>query len=326
MLNPKLSVLASTWAKHGDRWMLGGYHESKELDRVIETVSGIDGIDGIELIHPAHINRDNCREVRQRIEDAGLVISSIANSISGSREYYHGALTAPDKKIRKRAIDIVKTGLDIAAETGTPRTNLWLGREGYDYPFQVDYRETRNLLIEGLCRCANHRDDVRICIEYKLREPKAHLYAGSASATLVLIHEAAAENLGVLLDTGHALYAYENLGETICLLDRMNKLFHVHFNDNHRIEDDDMVAGSVHLFEFVEAIYWLSEIGYSDWISFDPHPLGEDETRSVEENVRFFRGALSLLDDMGYESIRSMLASRRAMDVYRELQKRLFSV
>ena len=30
------------------------------------------------------------------------------------------------------------------------------------------------------------------------------------------------------------------------------KLFHIHFNDNYRSWDDDMIVGSVHLVEFVE--------------------------------------------------------------------------
>ena len=83
-------------------------------------------------------------------------------------------------------------------------------------------------------------------------------------------------------------------------------------------------SGSVHFYEFLEALYWLDRIDYEGWISLDPHPLGEEETRSVEEGVRFFEGALGLLGRIGSEKLGSMLSSRRAMDVYRELHRDLF--
>lgn len=320
----QLSVLAATWSKHGDRWMLSGYHDGLGVEAIIERTARIDGLSGIELVQPQQINSDNYQRLAALTKDAGLQICSIANSISGRPEYYQGALTSPEPRIRQQAIDTVKAGLDIAAELGVPRTNLWLGREGYNYPFQVDYAEGWDLLVAGLRQCAGHQPAVRICIEYKLRDPKAHLYAATASRTLRLIDEVGASNLGVLMDTGHTLYAYESMAETIVELHRAGKLFHFHLNDNYRLADDDMIVGSVHFFEFIEALYWLIQVGYDGWISFDPHPLGEDETRSVEEGIRFVRGALALLDRIGHETIARLLRSRQATEVYRLLQQDLF--
>ena len=324
VLKARLAVLASTWSKHGDRWMLGGYHEGLDVRDAVARAASIDGIQGIELVHPQQIDANNGRELMNVISDAGLAVSSIANSISGSPLYYRGALTSKDPVVRRKAVDTVKRGLDLAAEMGVARTNLWLGREGFDYPFQVDYQECRDLLAAGLAECASHQPDVKICIEYKLREPRAHLFAGTAHKTLSLIEEAGAANVGVLLDTGHALFAYESIAESIYLLHRAGKLFHFHLNDNYRMEDDDMLVGSIHFFEFLEALYWLERVGYDGWISLDPHPLGEDETRSVEEGVRFYRGACGLLGRIGSEKLSRLLQERRAMDVYRELQAEIF--
>jgi xylose isomerase len=324
VLKAKLAVLASTWSKHGDRWMLEGYHEGMNIREAIERAGSIEGIEGIELVHPQQINGENAGELFTRISEAGLGISSIANSISGRSIFYRGALTSKDPRVRREAIDTVKRGLDLAAELEIQRTNLWLGREGFDYPFQVDYEECWDLLIRGLSECASHQPGVMICIEYKLREPRAHLLAGTANKTLSLIREVGADNVGVLLDTGHCLFAYENIAETIFLLHRAGKLFHFHLNDNHRIEDDDMLAGSIHFYEFLEALYWLDRIGYEGWISLDPHPLGEDETRSVEEGVRFCRGACAMLQRIGPDRLGGMLKDRQAMDIYREFQREIF--
>ena len=320
----KLSVLASTWSKHGDRWMLSGYHDGLSVEEIIKTTAKIRGLDGIELIQPQQIHRDNYRALAKLLVDSGIELCSIANSISSRREYYRGALTARDPLTRQQAIDSVKTGLDIAAELGVKRTNLWLGREGYDYPFQVDYAECWDLLTDALRQCAAHQPNVQICIEYKLRDPRTHLFASTASRTLRLIDTVGTKNLGVLVDTGHTLFAYENIADTIGEVHRAGKLFHFHLNDNHRIQDDDMVVGSIHFFEFIEALFWLVQVGYDGWISFDPHPLCEDETRSVEEGLRFVQGTLALLDRVGYDTISTLLKNRQAMDVYHLLQKDLF--
>ena len=178
--------------------------------------------------------------------------------------------------------------------------------------------------MDALRQCAAHQSNVQICIEYKLRDPRTHLFTSTASRTLRLIDQVGAVNLGVLMDTGHTLYAYENMAETIVEVQRAGKLFHFHLNDNHRLADDDMVVGSIHFFEFIEALFWLVKVGYAGWISFDPHPLCEDETRAVEESLRFVQGALALLDGVGYDTIGALLKNRQAMDVYRLLQKDLF--
>ena len=147
MLNARLAVLASTWSRHGDRWMLEGYHGGMNIQEAIKRAGSIEGIEGIELVHPQQIHRDNAGELTKRISEAGLQISSIANSISGRSLFYRGALTSANPRVRREAIDTVKRGLDLAAELQIPRTNLWLGREGFDYPFQLDYEECWDLLI-----------------------------------------------------------------------------------------------------------------------------------------------------------------------------------
>lgn len=324
LTNFKLSVLASTWSKHGDRWMLSGYYEGLSLEKIIEKTAKIEELDGIELIYPQQINENNYKEIAAIIKEQGLEISSIANSISSLPEYYKGALTNSDNKIRQKAIDTVKNGLDIAAELGVDRTNLWLGREGYNYPFQIDYNESWQLLINGLKECAYYRPEIKICIEYKIRDPQSRLMAGTASRTMLLINDVGADNLGVLMDAGHTLYAYESLAETIYMLQNYGKLFHFHLNDNYRFADEDMVVGSIHFFEFIEAFYWLVKVGYNGWISFDPHPLGEDETKSVRESIRFVKGTLKLLDRVGFDTIAELLKHREAMEVYKLLQNDLF--
>ena len=54
--------------------------------------------------------------------------------------------------------------------------------------------------------------------------------------------------MGILLDIGHSIVAQENPAEAAALINRYKeKLFYVHFNDNYRYWDDDMMAGAVNI-------------------------------------------------------------------------------
>ena len=54
--------------------------------------------------------------------------------------YRLGAFTHPDPKVRRQAIDLTKRGLDSLAVAGGRLMTLWMGQDGFDYSFQVDYR------------------------------------------------------------------------------------------------------------------------------------------------------------------------------------------
>ncbi len=140
--------------------------------------------------------------------------------------------------------------MDIAAELGCGLINIWNGQDGYDYPFEADYLQEREWLVSGLRECAQHRADVRVSLEYKLKEPRNRSYLGTAAGTLLIAQEIGLPNVGVTIDVGHALVAYEDVGESIAMLSHAgSKLFHMHFNDNYRLWDDDMIVGSVHTIE-----------------------------------------------------------------------------
>ncbi len=101
-------------------------------------------------------------------------------------------------------------------------------------------------MVEGLREAASYRRDVNLTIEYKTKEPRTYQYISNAAKSLLLCEEIGATNLGVVLDLGHSLFAGENPAESVALLERYKRLFHVHLNDNYRSWDDDLLLGSVH--------------------------------------------------------------------------------
>jgi len=127
------------------------------------------------------------------------------------------------------------------------------------------------------------------------------------------------------MDVGHALMAGENVAEAAVLLQHYgNKLFHMHFNDNYRTWDDDMIVGSLHTVEYFELLFWLKEIGYDGWYSMDQYPYREDGAAAVGESAAFLRSVESLLTEKRMVEMRGLIAKGDATATTRWMRELLF--
>jgi xylose isomerase len=206
-----------------------------------------------------------------------------------------------------------KKMVDIAVELGCDMLNIWNGQDGYDYPLVADYREERAWLIEGVTEAARYAASkkVRLALEYKPKEPRNHSYIARMADTLLVVNRIGMDNVGVCIDTGHAFVGYENVGESIVLASMFgNKLFHMHFNDNYTMWDDDMIVGSIHLPEYFEMVYWLEKTGYRGWFSMDQYPYREDGYGAIRSSVLFVQRMHAILDRVGMKTVDKLLAKR----------------
>jgi xylose isomerase len=203
--------------------------------------------------------------------------------------------------------------IDIALEVGCDLVNLWPGQDGYDYPLAADYLEERQWLVENLTACARYAQakGVRLALEYKVKEPRAHSYLARAADTLLVAQAIGLPNVGLTIDTGHAFVAYENVGEMVAMLSLFgDKLFHMHFNDNHGSWDDDMIVGSIRLVEYLEILYWLRATGYSGWYSMDQYPYREDAYGAIHASILYLRRMEEILDAVGLDAVKALIAQR----------------
>ena len=288
-----------------DRFMLSGYSSLKRtVPEMIRMAAKVEGLSGIELVGTWHITNENIQEVKKIVQDVGLKVSMVIPDLWAQAKWGKGGFTSRDKKIRREAIETVKTSIDWAAELNCHMIDLWFGQDGYDYLFQADYVEAWNQLLEATRQCADYRPEVKVCIEYKIKEPRRHIFIGTIGKTLLLIKEIDRKNVGALVDIGHALAAGENPAESIALLSReKEKLFYLHFNDNYGTWDDDMMVGSVHIMHYLELFYWLKRIGYEGWHTLDIFPYREDGIKAVEESIKWIKGIYELVDKIGDEEI-----------------------
>jgi xylose isomerase len=280
------------------------------MEEMLDLALQVPGLDGLELVGNWHVNDDNIHTVARMFRDRGKAICMLTPDLWTQAKWGRGSLASPDAATRQMAVDEVKKVMDWAAELGCPFVDVWPGQDGFDYCFQADYTESWKWLREGLVACAGHNDRVRILVEYKLKEPRTHCFVNSAAKSLLLLE--GLEQVGVLLDIGHALAAGENVAEAVALLASYGKLDYLHLNDNYRSWDDDMMVGAVHLVEYLELAYWLKRVGYGGWLTLDIFPYREDGVRAAIQCREWMEAFFAAVDRVGMEAFSAAIRTADA--------------
>lgn len=322
----RYSVILGNLGNTCDRFLPTGYKDVPPKAEMIRQAAAIPGIEGVELVGTWDITEKNAAEIKASLADAGLACVSIIPDLFSQKRWGLGSLSAKSADTRAQALEECRSVSRIARQIGCPLINLWLGQDGYDYPLTADYRGQRAHLAENIRTVAAEFPDLRYALEYKPKEPRNFSFQARAADTLLMTLETGLPNVGVCIDVGHAFMAGENVAESAVLLQRHGeKLFHMHFNDNYRSWDDDMIVGSVHLVEYIELLHWLRETGYAGWYSMDQYPYREDGPAAVRESVAFLRDIEGLLTDTRREELRRLIAAGDATAATRHIRGMLFS-
>ena len=281
---PKFSAGIWAFTPCTDRFAVMGYRDDLAIEEKIALGGRTKGLDALILQYPAVVTNDNAGRVAQLMKDEGLDVAAVDASLF-NRQFKRGAFTNPDPKLRREAIEVAKRTVDMAERLGTPYAGIWLGQDGYDYLFQRDYNDIWKYELDALAEVAAYNPKIKICVEYKLREPRYYMTIASVGKSLHMCHVIGAQNLGVTLDVGHCLMGRENPAESAALLMQNGKLFSAHFNDAYGVDDDDMIAGSLHIWQILELIMYLEDGGYDGWWGLDYFPYREDISRAAEISI-----------------------------------------
>jgi xylose isomerase len=125
------------------------------------------------------------------------------------------------------------------------------------------------------------------------------------------------------LDVGHSLAAGENVAEAAALLAKYGKLDYLHFNDNYRSWDDDMMVGAVHLVEYLELAYWLRRVDYKGWLTLDIFPYREKKVQAACECRDWLAAFFKAVDRVGMEAIAGVIARGDATEASAMVRKAL---
>ncbi len=321
----KYSVILGNLGNTCDRFLSSGYKEELPKETLIRQASQIEGVEGIELVGTWDVTKENVEEVGELLSTYNLECASIIPDHFSQKRWGKGSLSAKDPDIRKQAMEYTYECIDLARTLHCDTLNIWPGQDGYDYHLQSNLIKERRFLVENLKELAKSAPDIRFSLEYKPKEPRNFSFMARASDTLLVTKEIGLPNVGVTIDTGHALVAGENVAESVVILQEYGKkLFHMHFNDNYGSWDDDMIVGSVHFPMFIETMYYLKETGYNRWLSMDQYPYREDGQGALRESIRFLQMIEDRLTDKAIIELRQIIETGDAVASQRWLRETFF--
>lgn len=285
-----------------DRYAADAYGPSRTTLETIDFAGQVDGVEVVDINYP--FDRATLAEVKDAFASNNLKAQAVTPHIY-MQKHVRGSLTHPDAKVREGVFDLYKEAIDVARELNPKYVKFWPGQDGFDYPFQVDYRQLWDLSVEGVKRIAEYAPDMKFAIEYKFKEPRAHMFFGTAAKTLLAIQDMGVDNVGIVMDVGHSFFAKETPAEVIHMVHRFGKLYSIEINDNWREWDDDLTVGSIHLIETLEALLAVREIGWTDPILLDQFPFREDPVQAATASIRTLRKMEALLDRLDVKALRA---------------------
>lgn len=305
-----------------DRFVAAGYKDPMDPKKAYELISKSDLFEAVGFWAPGgELTIDNAEDIKKMVASYGKKIGTIVFDTWTRRDYKWGCFTSKDPTVRARTVEALCQAKDIAEAAGVDIIGIWLAHDGVDYPFQLDFVKAYDWLVEGIGQAAAYKPQIRLAIEPKIREPRIHQLICNTGDALNLIDEIGADSVGMCLDAGHAIIAGERLGNAAARCLRNGKLFSMHFGDNYRLWDDDVIVGSVNTAEFLELVYWLRKYDWEGWCSLDQYPFKNDALDACTESVLWIRGMEDMVERIGISTFDSLLENdepKKAMALIRQ--------
>ncbi len=155
----------------------------------------------------------------------------------------------------------------------------WGAEADAAFAYQVNLQQFRQLLPYA------EQAGVTLCLEnmpFKLHA------ISTVKRSCDLIDEIGHPNLGLCLDTGHAMVFGDQAGEMVRYAKDRLKTLHIHDNDGTRDAHWDPFCGSIDWEDFRLA---LQEIGFGGVVSLETNPLTGTEAEKEENCRRLFQAA-----------------------------------
>lgn len=313
----KQAIITGFMGKLRDRFC--EYHEEKTPKEKIAAVGQIKGTKGVEIVFPYECQ--DMEGIKDTLQKYDLGVAAVNANIKGEPEFISGSSSVNSKKIRDRAIQIIRGAMDAAAELGADKVTCCPLSDGYDYLFQVDYREAWKHMVSTFKEAAGHRTDIRLFLEYKGSETRVHCLLDSAPKTICMIRDIDEPNLGVTIDVGHSLFIGETPAESLCLAQASGIPYYMHINDNDRKWDWDLIPATRNLWDYLELFFYLKEFNYQGWVTSDMSPVRVDPVRAFERTIATTEKVIHIVNNLDSERLFSMMGEGKTLETLAWLEE-----
>jgi xylose isomerase len=324
MTHPPLFAARLNAFKIGADSYWPGKNKVTTADLLVRAASA--GLTAADLNYPDHFVDDDVPALRRALDDCGMVLNGLAMRYYTDPGYKLGAFTHPDRNVRRAAIDETRRGLDVLAEMGGSLMTLWMGQDGFDYSFQMEYTRAWDATIAAMQEVADHNPDIDIALEYKPNEPRAFALMPDAATTLLAIAAIDRRNTGVTLDFAHVLYADEMPAFAAALVARHSRILGVHLNDGYGKWDNGLMVGAVHPVQTIELLVELHRSGYTGALYFDTFPdhSGLDPVAEARANIDVVQRLRAIAADLVSDAeLAEAIARQDAPTAMRLVQSRM---
>ncbi len=232
------------------------------------------GFEGIELAirDPLLLDMDSILSLPITYN---LKISAIATGQAYGDEGL--SLSSEKDEIRKRAIERLKTHIDLANKL---RSQVIIGLIRGKKAVGLDNAIVENFLINSLNECLSYAEEknVRLVLE-PINRYETNLL-NTVEETVQFLKKLNSRNLYILVDTFHMNIEEPSIIDSIRLAG--NLISHVHIADNNR-----WAPGYGHI-NFKEVVQALKEVGYDGFLSAEilPKPNPDMAAKMVVETMR----------------------------------------
>lgn len=285
---------------------------NKDLKNVICEIGKIDGIDYIDLNYPEHFLIYSVVEVKEILAMNGLRCNAI--NLRFRDKYLNGEFGNNNHEISEEAIKLCRESVDVCKALDGDQMIIWLGFDGFDYSFQIDYVKVWNQVVKAFQIVCDYTE-LPVSIEYKPYEERVHCLIDSFGTTMLMLEDIKRENLGVTLDFCHMLMKKENPAFATAWLLERNKLFNMHMNDGEGSTDDGLMVGSVNLWKTIEVFYYLKKYDFKGVVYFDTFPKREEASEECIANIRMCHKIEKMIEDYGMDKIGQIIQENNAVAV-----------
>ena len=320
----KFACITGSLANRVDRFMSCGYKEDNTVEERIRNLAETGAIEALEICFDPLGDENDPDRILALAETYGFAIAGVGAPVSSMKEFGFGSLTNTNPEYREMALKYCRDTIDFCRKINGNLVNIWMGEDGFDYAFQSDYTEQWNLMTEAVRELCDYAPDMKIALEFKLREPRNRCTLDTAGTTLLLAKDVNRKNVGVTVDIGHVFQVQQNAAQVVEMCAAHNMLYHLHINDNYGGWDDDMILGSVRYAEFIELCYSLRKVGYDGWASVDIFPYRENAYKAAAESAKMLQKFDEAVDKIGYDRLTECIKGTDATEVIRLMREHVF--
>ncbi|AYW44721.1 sugar phosphate isomerase/epimerase family protein [Tetragenococcus koreensis] len=263
------------------------------------------GLSHVDLNYPEHVEDISAQNMKELLDKNDLKANGVA--LRFRNEFINGELGNADKEISEKAVQLTKDAADYCREIEGEVVTIWLGFDGFDYSFQINYEKVWQQIKNCMIEIADYAPDLKISIEYKPFQPRAYAFIDSLGIAMSMMNEIDRENVGITLDYCHMLMKHENPAYGASILGSRQKLFGVHLNDGYGLNDDGLMIGTSSLVKTFEFLYYTKLHNYDQAIYFDTFPVIEDPVEECEANLKMITRINEKIDQIGLNKITSII-------------------